>query len=113
MQRFFFIMLCLFVAACGSGGGGGGGDTSSTSSTTPITPTTPTTPTAPTVTASVADYAGRYSGTVDYNLTQYKKSGVPMQADVTAAGKLTNVIINGTSTDATATTMLAARRNKQ
>jgi len=80
----------------------------STSSTTPITPTTPTTPTAPTVTASVADYAGRYSGTVDYNLTQYKKSGVPMQADVTTGGKLTNVIINGTSTDATATTMLSA-----
>lgn len=108
MQRLLITVFCLFLAACG-GGGGGGGDTTSTSSTTPITPTTPTTPTAPTVTASVADYAGRYSGTIDYNLAQIpKKSGVPMQADVTVDGKLTNVIIDGTTTDATASTMLAA-----
>lgn len=110
MQRLLITVFCLFLAACGGGGGGGGGgDTTSTSSTTPITPTTPTTPTAPTVTASVADYAGRYSGTIDYNLAQIpKKSGVPMQADVTVDGKLTNVIIDGTTTDATASTMLAA-----
>lgn len=98
MQRLLITVFCLFLAACG-GGGGGGSDTS---------PTAPTTPTTPTVTTSVADYAGRYSGMVDYNLTQYKKSGVPMQADVTPDGKLTNVIINGTSTDATASTMLSA-----
>lgn len=98
MQKMLLMMLCLFITACG-GGGGGGGDTSSTPS---------TTPTAPVVTTSVADYAGRYSGTVDYNLIQYKKTGVPMQADVTPDGKLTNVIINGTSTDATASTMLSS-----
>ncbi len=60
------------------------------------------------LTLGTAKYKGQYKGTVDYNLAQYSKIGVPMQADVDADGNLTNVIIGGTSADASASTVLSS-----
>lgn len=92
MRIFIVLGVCFALCACGGSGG------SSTPGNTSVN-------TGSTV---IADYKGQYKGTVDYNLVEYVSTGVPIQADVGTDGKLTNVIINGNSTDASASTVISS-----
>lgn len=92
------LVLSLLLCACG----GGGGSSSSDGTLAPVDTNTPE------YKEALANYKGSYKGTVDYYLNAYTKTGVPIQADVGADGKLSNVIISGTSTDTSASTVISS-----
>jgi len=91
------MLVLIFLAACG---GGGASNNSAANSSLPVSDTV------------IADFKGQYIGTVDYNLTQYSKKGVPMQADVNANGELTNVKIDDTNVSNSTETVLLSSNVK-